>query len=38
VYGSRDFHQKIAKRIKRPTQLAAHGGDRKSDNYKNQAG
>ena len=38
VYGSHDFHQKIAKRIKRPTQLAAHGGDRKSDHYKNQAG
>ncbi|PHS31219.1 MAG: hypothetical protein COA95_07190 [Methylophaga sp.] len=38
VYGSRDFHQKIAKRIMRPTKLTAHGGDRKSEDYKNQVG
>ena len=38
AYGSDVFHQRIEKIISRPTRLAAHGGDRKSEEYKNQAG
>jgi len=38
VYGGEKFHTKIAKLITRPTRLATHGGDRKSEKYHNQAG
>jgi len=38
VYGAEKFHTKIAKLITRPTRLAMHGGDRKSEKYHNQAG
>ena len=38
VYGSREFHNKISKLIPIATKLTAHGGDRKSQNYRNQAG
>jgi len=38
VYGKEKFHKKIARLISRPTRLMAHGGDRKSDEYQNQAG
>jgi len=38
VYGSDKFHTKISKLISRTTKLASHGGDRKSIEYKNQAG
>jgi len=38
VYGSREFHHKIRPLISRATKLTAHGGDRKSKSYKNQAG
>ncbi|NOQ93079.1 MAG: hypothetical protein GQ547_00410 [Methylophaga sp.] len=38
VYGTNGFHQKISQLISRSTKLAAHGGDRKSEVYKDQAG
>ena len=38
VYGTNEFHQKISRLIARATKLTAHGGDRKSENYRNQAG
>ncbi|MDF1589714.1 MAG: hypothetical protein P1P93_11340 [Gammaproteobacteria bacterium] len=38
VYGSDRFHQQVDKLISRPTVLSAHGGDRKSAEYKNQVG
>jgi len=38
VYGSSVFHQQIEKLISRRTLLLAHGGDRKSVEYKNQVG
>ncbi len=38
VYGSDGFHSKISKLISRGTKLTAHGGDRKSKTYMNQAG
>lgn len=38
VYGSNDFHDEISRLISRATRLTKHGGDRKSDDYKNQAG
>jgi REP-associated tyrosine transposase len=38
VYGSDKFHSRIAKLITRPTQLMAHGGDRKSEEFVDQAG
>ena len=38
VHGTIGFHQKISKLISRATKLTAHGGDRKSKNYTNQAG
>jgi len=38
VYGSDAFHLEIEKIISRTTRLAAHGGDRKSEHYKYQAG
>ena len=37
-YGSDGFHKKIAKRVTRVINLSSHGGDWKSDEYKNQAG
>ena len=38
VYGTDKFHKKVSKLISRPLLLASHGGDRKSEAYKNQAG
>ncbi len=38
VYGSNSFHHKISRLISRATKLTAHGGDRKSESYINQAG
>jgi hypothetical protein len=38
VHGTIGFHQKISKLISRVTKLTAHGGDRKSKDYTNQAG
>lgn len=38
VYGSLAFHQKVSKLVSRATKLTAHGGDRKSEDFKNQAG
>ncbi len=38
VYGGDGFHHKIGRLISRSTKLASHGGDRKSESYKNQAG
>lgn len=38
VYGASGFHHKISKLISRSTKLTAHGGDRKSENYRNQVG
>ena len=38
VYGSKDFHNRIKKLISRSTKLTSHGGDRKSEDYKDQAG
>jgi len=38
VYGSSEFHHKISQLISRTTKLTSHGGDRKSENYINQAG
>jgi len=37
VYGTNRFHHKISQLISRSTKLAAHGGDRKSEAYKDQA-
>ncbi len=37
VYGSTAFHTRITKLLDRPTRLATHGGDRKSEEY-NQVG
>jgi len=36
VYGTSEFHHKISQLISRATRLAAHGGDRKSEGYRNQ--
>ncbi len=38
VYGDSLFHNLIERLVDRPTRLSRHGGDRKSENYKNQAG
>jgi len=38
VYGTSEFHHKISQLISRATRLAAHGGDRKSESYRNQTG
>jgi putative transposase len=38
VYGSGVFHREMGELISRATKLAVHGGDRKSENYRNQAG
>ena len=38
VYGSESFHRKISKLVNRTTKLTSHGGDRKSEGFKNQAG
>ena len=38
VYGSNSFHNKISGLISRVTKLTSHGGDRRSEGYKNQAG
>ena len=38
VLGSDSFHSKINRLISRVTKLSAHGGDRKSEGYRNQAG
>lgn len=38
VYGKEKFHRKVGRLISRPTRLVAHGGDRKSDEFQNQAG
>jgi len=38
VYGANSFHKKINRLIPRSTKLATHGGDRKSEAYRNQAG
>ncbi len=38
VYGTKSFHAKTARLLARPTRLTSHGGDRKSEEYKNQAG
>ena len=38
VYGSYGLHHKISQLVSRATKLAAHGGDRKSENYRNKAG
>jgi putative transposase len=38
VYGTSGFHHKISQLISRSTKLAAHGGDRKSEAYRDQVG
>ncbi len=38
VYGSDSFYQKIARLAGRVTRLGRHGGNRKSDEYHDQAG
>jgi putative transposase len=38
AYGSENFHKKISTLVSRSTKLGSHGGDRKSEEYKNQAG
>ena len=38
VYGSNKFHSKVAQLLSRSTKSASHGGDRKSDEYRNQVG
>jgi putative transposase len=38
VYGTNGFHEKIGRLISRTTRLGAHGGDRKSEAYKDQSG
>ena len=38
AYGSENFHKKISTLVSRTTKLSTHGGDRKSEEFKNQAG
>ena len=38
VFGGEKFHQKVGQLLTRPTKLTSHGGDRKSGEYKKQAG
>jgi putative transposase len=38
VYGSERFHHKISRLVERVTKLGAHGGDRKSEYFVDQAG
>ena len=38
VFGNDRFHKKISLLVNRATRLCSHGGDRKSESYKNQAG
>jgi len=38
AFGSDAFHNKISLLVNRTTRLSSHGGDRKSEIYKNQAG
>ena len=38
VYGSAAFHERIGRLVNRVTKLGLHGGDRKSEEYANQAG
>jgi len=38
VYGTNDFHEKIRRLVSRATRLTTHGGDRKSEAYRDQAG
>jgi putative transposase len=38
VFGSEGYHGKVSKQVSRPTRLSSHGGDRKSEDYQNQAG
>jgi len=38
VFGSTQFHSGVDQMISRPTKLISHGGDRKSEDFKNQAG
>lgn len=38
VYGDTKFQSKIGSLVSRVTKLATHGGYRKSENYRNQAG
>ncbi|MFW5432136.1 MAG: transposase [Methylophilaceae bacterium] len=38
VYGGEKFHRRISQLISRATKLTSHGGDRKSEVYKNQVG
>ncbi len=38
VHGYERFHVKIAKLLSQPNRLASHGGDRKSEDCRNQAG
>ncbi len=38
VYGTNGFHNKISGLISRATKLTSHGGDRKSERYRYQAG
>lgn len=38
VYGDGAFHALISEQVDRPTRLSKHGGDRKSDKYRDQAG
>ena len=38
VFGSELFHKKIGKLLERVTHLGAHGGDRKSKSFQDQAG
>jgi len=38
VFGTSSFHEKMSKLATRSTRLSRHGGDRKSDSYKDQAG
>jgi len=38
VYGSEVFHKNISQLLSGSTKLTSHGGDRKSEIFKNQAG
>ncbi len=38
VYGNEAFHEKIGRLVGRVTRLGAHGGDRKSETYRDQVG
>lgn len=38
VYGRDTFHKEISTEVNRATKLTSHGGDRRSNDYKNQAG